>query len=315
MPPLDDKWFGNQRDLLITEVLELEAASLGYPVQAVLGKNGWDGTLVVGFGLELSGDNDNVRRGQVVMRGPLSSEPAQIQASKLWEKAGKDVMVSITFPQAAEFDFTAGTMASEYLGGECVKMVCSKEDRVILPADWATHGITASCFRVILYLDKTSNTRCGPTWRYVVLFFPSTIEQLMEMSADAKGPAWPGIKVLEGQAGMFPVAAANTWGCPVLPIICPGTKFMTLAVVPSGAKMRYEISRIAGTARTPIACASFSTLRRKWRAILEDTDRYSESLPMVTWPEEARPAADMGEFEFHFLNSTKTHTQTQHHTQ
>ena len=96
---MDAKWFGNQRDLVIAEALELEAASLGYPVQGVLGKHGWDGTLVVGFGLELTNDNENVRRGQVIMRGPLSREPAQIQASKLWEKAGKDVMVTITFPQ------------------------------------------------------------------------------------------------------------------------------------------------------------------------------------------------------------------------
>ena len=295
MAPLDSKWFGNQRDLVIAEALELEAASLGYPVQGVLGKHGWDGTLVVGFGLELTSDNENVRRGQIIMRGPLSAEPAQIQASKLWEKAGKDVLVTITFPQAAEFDFAAGTMASEYLAGECVKIVCSKEDRVILPADWATHGISASCFRVLLYLDKSSNSRCGPVWRFVVLFFPSSIDQLMEMSPDAKGPAWPGIKVLEGQAGLFPVAAANTWGCPVLPIICPGTKFATRAALPSGAKMRHVISKIAGTARAPMACASFSTLKRKWRAILEDTDWYSESLPAVTWPEEAAPAADTGE--------------------
>ena len=89
MAPLDTKWFGNQRDLVIAEVLELKAASLGYPVQGVLGKHGWDGTLVVGFGLELTNDNENVRRGQVIMRGPLSREPAQIQASKLREKAGK----------------------------------------------------------------------------------------------------------------------------------------------------------------------------------------------------------------------------------
>ena len=40
--------------------------------------------------------------------------------------------------------------------------------------------------------------------------FPNSIDQLMEMSLDAKGPAWPGIKVQEGQAGLFPVAAANT---------------------------------------------------------------------------------------------------------
>ena len=76
---------------------------------------------MVGFGLELSSDNENVHRGQVIMRGLLSSEPAQIQASKLWEKAGKDVTISITFPQSAVFDFAAGTMASEYLGGECVQ--------------------------------------------------------------------------------------------------------------------------------------------------------------------------------------------------
>ena len=70
---------------------------------------------------------------------------------------------------------------------------------------WAAHGITASCFRVLLYLDKTSNSRCSPTWRFVVLLYPKSIDQLMEMSTNAKGPCWPGIKVLEGQAGMFPI--------------------------------------------------------------------------------------------------------------
>ena len=295
MAPLDKKWFGNPRDLVVAEVLAMEAASLGYPVQGVLGRNGWDGTLVVGFGLELTSDNENIRHGQVIMRGPLSAEPAQIQASKLWEKAGKDILVTITFPQAAEFDFAAGTMASEYLGGECVKIVCSRGEQVIGPADWADIGITPSCFRVLLYLDKSSNSRGGPVWRFVVLFFPNSVEQLMEMSPDAKGPAWPGIKVLEGHADMFPPAAANSWGCPVLPFIAPGTKLETLPALPSGAKMRHAIAKIAGAARAPIACASFSTLRRKWRAILEDTDRYCEALPAVTWPETAVPAADTGE--------------------
>ena len=45
MAPLDEKWFGNPRVLVVAEALELEAASLGYPVQGMLGKNGWDGTL------------------------------------------------------------------------------------------------------------------------------------------------------------------------------------------------------------------------------------------------------------------------------
>ena len=54
-----------------------------------------------------------------------------------------------------------------------MKIVCSREDQVILPADWATHGISASCFRVLLYLDKSSNARCGLVWRFIVLFSPT----------------------------------------------------------------------------------------------------------------------------------------------
>ena len=170
MVPLDAKWFGNQRDLVIAEALELEAASLGYPVQGVLGKHGWDGTLVVGFGLELTNDNAKCQE------GPGHHERAAVKGTSL--DPGKQAMgegrkKTITFQQAAEFDFAAGTMASEYLGGECVKIVCSREDQVILPADWATHGISASCFRVLLYLDKSSNARCGLVWRFIVLFSPT----------------------------------------------------------------------------------------------------------------------------------------------
>ena len=95
-------------------------------MNSVLGKNGWDGRTVAAVGLELSPDNRQVRRGQLIMRGPLSAEPAVIQASKLWEKGDKDVTVNLFFPQAAEFDFVAGTLASEYLTSDGIKMVCAK---------------------------------------------------------------------------------------------------------------------------------------------------------------------------------------------
>ena len=147
MAPLSGSWFTNSEDMPELLAENLKAASLGYPVNSVLGKNGWDGRTIAAVGLELSPDNRQVRRGQLIMRGPLSAEPAVIQASKLWEKGDKDVTVNLFFPQAAEFDFAAGTLASEYLTSDGIKMVCAKNGQPVLPTDWARHGTAADRIR------------------------------------------------------------------------------------------------------------------------------------------------------------------------
>ena len=127
---------------------------------ATLGKNGWDGNLAASIGLELSPDNLLVARqkarGQLIMRGKLCEESAVVQANKLWEAADKEAMVSITFPSAAEFDFAGGSLHSEYLTSEGVKLVASKGDRSILPTDWPAFGILNFCLRAIINPAKPS---------------------------------------------------------------------------------------------------------------------------------------------------------------
>ena len=128
MAPLDEKWFGNPRDLVVAEALELEAASLGYPVQGMLGKNGWDGTL-------WSVLDWNFR---VIMRmcteGRLScvvcsrvSQP-RFKPASCGRKPGKTSRSPSRSRSQLSLTLPAWTMASEYLGGECVKIVCSKDD-------------------------------------------------------------------------------------------------------------------------------------------------------------------------------------------
>jgi hypothetical protein len=115
MEPLDKKWFEGGVDLPSVVTDNLLVASLGQPVNATLGRNGWDGRTVAGVGLELSADNLHVSRGQFYMRGNLSQERGIFQANKLWDKASKDISVTVFFPTAGEFDFANGSLASEYL--------------------------------------------------------------------------------------------------------------------------------------------------------------------------------------------------------
>jgi hypothetical protein len=141
MAPLDGKWFTGCDDLpeLIAE--NLEVASLGQPVNAVLGPNGWDGKTVAGIRLEMSADNKSIRSGQFFIRGPLFVDDGTYQASRLWDQAAKDIIVKMKFPHGGEFDFVEGSLASDYLEGEVRKLSVERNGQPVPPTDWPKQGI------------------------------------------------------------------------------------------------------------------------------------------------------------------------------
>ena len=50
-----------------------------------------------------------------------------------------------------------------------------------------------------------------PHIKFTLLTHPLDVDNLLEVSAAAQGPAWPGIKALEGQCGFFPVVPGGLW--------------------------------------------------------------------------------------------------------
>ena len=244
----------------------------------------------------MSPDNRQVRRGQILMRGHLSKEPATVQAAKLWDKADKDVTVTLPFPQAAEFDFAGGTMASDYLTSSGIKMQCARNSQEIQQSEWAKCGIGAFCLRLFLHIVKGATASQRPSARFTVLFFPMREEEMVRDNELAKGAGWPGIKILEGEAALFPAAPENSWGCPIYPILNPGANFALSPNLPSSEEMRFVISKIMGTARQPVACATVGTLKKKWEKIRADQEEYTERTPTTTWPEMPNPPAFSGEF-------------------
>jgi hypothetical protein len=302
MAPLDKKWFegGGNLPSIVTD--NLLVASLGQPVNATLGRNGWDGRTVAGVGLELSADNMHVSRGQFYMRGNLSQQPGTFQANKLWEKASKDISVTMFFPTGADFDFSNGSLASEYLESDAVKIQCEKDGQQLAAAEWPRYGIKQFVLRLIAYLDKTSN-RTGPKIKFTLLFFPEPVDEMLKMGDEVQGPAWPGIKVLEGNADFFPQAPDRSWGCLLYPMLAASGPDRP-AVVPTGDELRHAIASVMKTARLPVPCTSAATLRKKWQKIEEDQEEYEERIPTIIWPDVPEPVSDTGKvfsFVFYFL--------------
>jgi hypothetical protein len=291
---LDKRWFSGQDDLPEIIAENVEASSFGRALNATLGKNGWDGKTAAGVGLELSSDNRAVKSGQFFLRGPLSGEQGQIQASKLWERAAADAVAIFKFPHGGEFDFSGGSLASEYLEGEAVKLAIERSGQQVPPEEWQQIGITPFSLRLIAYLDKLSNKN-GPKVKFNLLFFPASREQMDELADAVQGPAWPGVKILEGHAALFPKAPQEGWGCPIYPILCTSTKFEAAPNLPASHEIRYAIAKIMATARLPVPCANQGTMRRKWAQIQADPEAYEERTPAVVWPLPAEARQRAGE--------------------
>jgi hypothetical protein len=293
MAPLDGKWFSGKADLPTVIAENLVTASLGQPVNATLGKNGWDGKTVAGIGLQLSSDNKSVQNGQFFMRGQLCEEIAEIQASKLWAKAAKDAVVKIRFPHGGEFDFSDGALASEYIDGEDVKITVERDGQAVPREEWPRLGVKQFSLRLIAYLDKTSN-RTEPKIKYTVLFFPAQKDDMDELSDAVQGPAWPGVKVLEGNARLFPRAPEGGWGCPIYPLLSTGAPLQQAGTIPTGEQLRFAIGKIMTSARLPVPCANSGTMQKKWQKIQQDPDSYEERRPAVEYPDLQEPTTGPG---------------------
>ena len=66
-----------------------------------------------------------------------------IQASKLWEKADNDIVLSVEVPSGNAFVFEGGRLTSDFLDHETVKYKFSRGGQVLAEAEKAAGGVGA----------------------------------------------------------------------------------------------------------------------------------------------------------------------------
>jgi hypothetical protein len=201
-------------------------------------------------GLVASGDGRRVTGARFGMQGKLAATTVELQAAKLWEKVARDVTVAVELPDATAFRFASGTLYSDYLAQEDFKVKFKKSGVDVAAGQESQLGIGQLCLRLYAYLDKSSNVwgGLGPHLKVMVLVYLLSVEQLEELSVFTQEPGWPGVKLVEGKAELFPKAQAGTWGAPMFPLIVAMQRASTTEEVPSGAKLRFAMVALMRTA-------------------------------------------------------------------
>ena len=205
------------------------------------------------------------------------------------------MILAVNAPNGADFMFAGGRLCSDYVSCEKIGFRFIKAGELLAETEWERNGVGKFCVRLLAHLGKTSNGAAGPHIKFTLLMHPLDVDNLLEVSAAAQGPAWPGIKALEGQCGFFPVVPGGLWAAPCFPLIDVHQRASTCDKLPEGRQLLFAMAAVMRTATRPTACTSFNGLKRQVDKVKRDLEAAaSPTLPTITWPEARRPDVQRG---------------------
>ena len=289
MPDLDKKYFSGEGDIPAERVSELETGCSEEAIRGTLTKLGWEGQTIASVVLKMTADGKQVSAGQFQMEGALSASPVQVQASKLWETAGNDIVLSVAVPSGNAFVFEGGRLTSDYLDHEVVKYKFTREGKVLAEAEREANGVGEFCMRIVAHLGKTSNAAGGPNIKFTMLIFPLSAGNTLEQAGAAQSTAWPGIKALEGTCQLFPPAKVGEWGAPCYPLLNTKSRAANCKELPDGEQLRFALAGVMRTAARPTGCTSLGGLKKYTGKMMKDPEAANPQEPTITWPEASRP--------------------------
>ncbi len=308
MPDLKQTFFANPAELSSAQIQTLSSTSQGLGLRDTLTAMGWQGNPIGTICLHLSPDGTRAASGRFGLWGVLSIDQIEFQASKLWENTPRGLTVRISDMQGQQFQFNNGQLQSDYTDGDSFNITVTKGGQEIPSAEWAANGIGNMSLRAFAHLDKSSNRLNNPLLKVTVLAVPLSADELAALSDRTQHPAWPGLRILECQANLFPSADSQSWGCPILPLLLTGARGATTNAVPSAAHLRFAIAEIMRSAALPTACASRGSLHDKGQEALDSDEDPEVRRPTITWTATQRQGTDRGKF---LLNLTEQ-SQTRH---
>jgi len=298
MPDLRGQFFAGPAALSEDTLARLTIAS---PIQGVLdalANSNWNGAPVATVTINTSVDGTRTTDGRFALWGDLAGGDINIPAVKLWEGVPKGTTLQVANLVGQQFTFPSGQLNSEFASQLPFDVSYARAGAPINQRNWATEGIGELSFRAVCHLDKSSNRSPPPKIKYTILASPMSPLELAELADRTQHVAWPGIKILEGTAALWPAPDNDGWAAPVYPFIGIRDRQPGTTATPPVNHLLFALAEIMRTAALPTACTTLEALNTKCQEMLEADDDPETRGPTITWPPVERPAPDIGKLYF-----------------
>ena len=258
--------FRSARDLLLKEIKKLSVPSFDRVVEHLLPDLGWKGDLYGSVGLILSNDNKSIVNGNFFLSGQLfpGSESKRFQAAKFWS-AGTDLDLQLSINNASIFNFSS-TLTSDFVDGSDVTHAFFKGNQRLETEEAEAAGIPGFCLRLFIAPSKETFAKL------TLVLYPLPLAVLLESQLLAENVRFPGLSVFSGE---FPIGPPQTavprtptpYGCPILPVVIPGSPLTDFPNTPSGIEIRRKIAEVLRAAVKPEIKNGPAMLLKRWTEI------------------------------------------------
>ena len=303
MPDIEKAAFGGRDPITGAEWSTLSTPSMGQQaVEEFLEAQGWDQRAAGVVGLKLSPDNSKIMAARLALVGNWQDEPMHMQAKKLWTDAPENLSLEVTLNNLAAFRFADGDMWSGFVAGDSVrhKFVETTADGPKEPTDeeLATWGVGEFSLKAVCSLARTSSARWGIWLSTTVLIFPGSEDELIRTLPEAVDPAWPGLRLVDGEIALLPAAGrgkrplgGKAWGCPLAPAIQPGSPWEETPGTLTAAEVSEAIGDLLNIGCLPDTSVGAESLKKKWEKLIRNPRDMRRRKPDRTWPASAAAAA------------------------
>ena len=123
-----------------------------------------------------------------------------------------------------------------------------------------------------------------------ILVFPLCDEAMRALSEDTANPAWPRVKLAEGQIPLLPasgkgkVFGGKNWGCPIAPILMPGVPWEA-ALGPLDEAAEVGACRaLLNSGGMLEALLTVEAVEKRWEVLLANPGTVQEKAAERLWP-------------------------------
>lgn len=306
MPDLDKALFAGKDQISPAEWASLTTSDMNQrAVAEFLESYGWDQRAAAHVGLKLAADNTSVVAAQLALAGKWRDGPIRFQASKIFEKAPANVCLEIDIGCLSTFRFAPNEMWSDTIAGDKFKHTyvdTAAEGRAVLTADkLEEYEITAFSIRAVTSIAKSSGAKCGVWLTVTILAFPATEDAMLELSPLASDPAWPGIRLSEGDVAILPPAGrgktalgGKAWGSPITPGLVMGAPWQDAPGPLAARDVAAAIGGLLNRGCPADASVGSGSLSKKWDKLRATPADMRRKKPEKTWPTGTAATAKTG---------------------
>lgn len=288
MPVLDRQLFTGSEALTEADWQSVSRSDISSrSIAEVLSQHGWEKKGAAAIGLKLAPDNTTVDAAKLALLGAWDKEIV-VQAKKVFQQAAENTMLEIDLPDLSVFRCREGDMWSHYVPQAAIKCKYTQGGTTLTEEELAAQGITEFSVRMVTHLSKDCGAKWGIWLMATILIFPLCDEAMKSLAEDTSNPAWPGIKLADGQLAVLPsgksVLGGKNWGCPVTPILAPGAPWEAAPGPLEAKEVRDACGYLLNRGCLAEALNSIESLQKRWEALLANPGLVQGKAAEKLWP-------------------------------